>query len=337
MGMSRQAFGAEFGEEFRAEFGAGNQEYDKDRRERREYGGKCRACGVIIEPVSTIYQYPSPETTDPEGRIISAIADEGLCGMLVEITGEQEQGFLPIKTFYGYTGYISPRDIAPLGSQQGWEWENADLWVVDGFCVDVVSLPMVQGLRLISLFRGSILEVLNWESSETGWAKVRLPDKREGYIRNQYLRKKLFSQRGALGGVLSQIEIADEGQFRQDLVETARSFLGVQYRWGGRSTAGIDCSGLTSASYLLNGILIFRDARLREGYPVHEIDPKNKKPGDLLYFPGHIAMYLGDEMYIHSTGKIGSGGVVINSLCPESPLYRQDLADRLYAVGSVFS
>ena len=47
-------------------------------------------------------------------------------------------------------------------------------------------------------------------------------------------------------------------------------------------------------------------------------------------------MYVGDGMYIHSTGKIGSGGVVYNSLCPGSPLYRQDLADSLYAVGSIF-
>ena len=40
--------------------------------------------------------------------------------------------------------------------------------------------------------------------------------------------------------------------------------------------------------------------------------------GDLLYFPGHIAMYIGDGKYIHSTGKAGSGGVVINSLNPVS-------------------
>lgn len=293
-------------------------------------------CGVITKALSTIYEQPCVEMTS-DGKNISAISDEGLCGMLLEITGKQESGFVPVKTFYGYTGYISCQDISFLDPEEAGKWEDANLWVIDGFCVDVVSLPKVQGIRLISLFRGSLLEVLAWDCEEKGWAKVRLPDGRVGYVRNQYLRKKLFSQRGALGEAVSQISVSDEAQFRKSVVETARSYLGVQYRWGGRSTAGIDCSGLTSASYMLNGVLTYRDAKIMEGYPVHEISKDAKKPGDLLYFPGHIAMYIGDGMYIHSTGKVGSSGVVINSLNSESPLYREDLAEKLYAVGSIFS
>ncbi|MFR2484475.1 MAG: hypothetical protein ACLTAC_14040 [Hungatella sp.] len=47
-------------------------------------------------------------------------------------------------------------------------------------------------------------------------------------------------------------------------------------------------------------------------------------------------MYMGDGKYIHSTGKAGSGGVVINSLNPEDADFRADLAESLYAVGSIF-
>ena len=60
------------------------------------------------------------------------------------------------------------------------------------------------------------------------------------------------------------------------------------------------------------------------------------KPGDLLFFPGHVAMYLGDGRYIHSTAKNGSDGVVINSLDPEDPDYRADLDQGMTAVGSIF-
>ena len=89
-------------------------------------------------------------------------------------------------------------------------------------------------------------------------------------------------------------------------------------------------------SYLLNGIIIYRDAKIMEGFPIHEIDRKDMKPGDLMLFPGHVAMYMGDDRYIHSTGKAGDDGVVINSLNPNDPDYRADLPDKLTAVGSYF-
>ena len=87
---------------------------------------------------------------------------------------------------------------------------------------------------------------------------------------------------------------------------------------------------------LLCGVLIYRDARIVEGWPMHQIPFADKKRGDALYFPGHIALYLGEGRYIHSTGASASGGVVINSLDPADPLYREDLVKSLYAVGSVF-
>ena len=112
--------------------------------------------------------------------------------------------------------------------------------------------------------------------------------------------------------------------------------MGTEYRWGGKSGRGIDCSGLVSSAYMQCGVLIYRDAKIVEGWPMHEVAFENKKPGDALFFPGHVALYLGEGRYIHSTGAAASGGVVINSLEPSDPLYREDLVKCLYAVGSVF-
>ena len=165
---------------------------------------------------------------------------------------------------------------------------------------------------------------------------MKLADGRFGYIREQFLENKEFSQAGLWTETLPQKKIVDKEAFRRAVVETAKTYLGIQYRWGGRSTAGIDCSGLTSVSYMMNGILTWRDAKIVEGYPVREIAKYEMKMGDLLYFPGHIAMYMGDGRYIHSTGKAGSGGVVINSLNPEDADFRADLAESLYAAGSIF-
>ncbi len=38
-------------------------------------------------------------------------------------------------------------------------------------------------------------------------------------------------------------------------------------RWGGKAADGIDCSGVVFMSYLMNGVLIWRDAEIVEGYP----------------------------------------------------------------------
>ncbi len=292
--------------------------------------------GIVRKALSTIYEGAS-EQMESNGQILSGIADEAAHGMIVEITGGKEAGrFFPVRTFYNYTGYLPEEDILEVTREEAQAWEASDLRVVSGICVDVTSLPKVQGVCLISLFRGGMVQVLDWESETRGWARVRLADGRTGYMRNQYLMEKKFSQAGAWLVELPQAEIPDEEAFRRAVMETAKAYLGVQYRWGGKTTAGIDCSGLVSVSYMLNGILIYRDAKILEGFPLKEIPKENKKAGDLLFFPGHVAMYLGDGLYIHSTGRIGSGGVVYNSLNPDSPIYRQDLVDCMKAVGSIF-
>ncbi|MEG0565318.1 MAG: SH3 domain-containing C40 family peptidase [Hungatella sp.] len=291
--------------------------------------------GIINKPVATIYEIAQREKPQ-EGGLVSTIADEGLYGTAVVVTGEAELGFLPVKTFYGYTGYLPAEDINTVSEQELRAWEACDQMVISGFCVDITTLPKVQAVRLISLYRGALVRVVEFESQTSGWAKVMLVDGSAGYMRNQYLWKKEFSEAGVWTMKLPQKQIVEEEAFRVAVTDTAKTYLGISYRWGGRSTAGIDCSGLTSMSYLLNGILTYRDAKIVEGYPVHEIAKAAMKKGDLLYFPGHIAMYLGVGKYIHATGRIGSGGVVINSLCEGDADYRADLAAELYAVGSIF-
>lgn len=292
--------------------------------------------GILKKPVAAIWERPAETKENKSKTVISAIADEGLYGMGLAVTGEPVQGFYPVRTFYDYPGYGKGEDIEIVELAELMKWEQSGLMVTDGNYVDILSIPKVQGVRLLSLYRGSLVKVLAFDSEEEGWAMVELLDGRIGYMRNQYLRKKEFSQSGLWTNELPQKRIVDEAAFRKAVIRTAKQYLGTQYRWGGRSTAGIDCSGLTSESYLLNGILTYRDAKIEPGFPVHEIPKDEMLPGDLMYFPGHIAMYLGNGAYIHSTGKAGSSGVVINSLNPEAEDYRPDLAESWYASGSIF-
>jgi len=67
-----------------------------------------------------------------------------------------------------------------------------------------------------------------------------------------------------------------------------------------------------------------------------EIPFEDKQPGDLIFFKGHVAMYLGDNEFIHATAHPAAAGVVINSFDPASPAYRGDLLNKIIKTGSIF-
>ena len=140
----------------------------------------------------------------------------------------------------------------------------------------------------------------------------------------------------AVGETASGEISSDEAALRAAVVQTAKTYLGTQYRWSGKTPAGIDCSGLTFMSYFMNGVLIYRDANIVDGWPVHEIPAEQLQEGDMIFFPGHIAMYIGDGRFIHSTGYAKNFGCTINSLREGDPDYRADLPGIITKYGSVF-
>lgn len=291
--------------------------------------------GIFNRMYVCIYEFPCEEKCTRDGVKKSAISDEGLYGQGFEVIKRcvgSRGDFIRIKTDYGYEGYVRSGDV--LICEDWLENKKCKFMQVKKSVADILSAPFVSAVRLMSVTRGAVLIGCGETSAshlDCDYVCVRLYDGRTGYIKKSYLEPYAapLDEKG--------ISRLDEDSFREKLVQTAKSYLGTQYRWGGKTPLGIDCSGLTSMAYMLNGVYIYRDAGLVPGFAVKEIPYECMKKGDLIYFPGHIAMYIGDGEYIHSTARAGSDGVVINSLERKNARYREDLAQSICAVGSIFS
>lgn len=83
-------------------------------------------------------------------------------------------------------------------------------------------------------------------------------------------------------------------------VAFAQAQLGRPYCWGGNGPRCFDCSGLTRAAWMAAGRVLPRtsEEQLAAGVPVGAMD---LEPGDILWRPGHVGLYVGQGLVIAAT------------------------------------
>ena len=76
----------------------------------------------------------------------------------------------------------------------------------------------------------------------------------------------------------------NNSQVAQKVIDTARSFVGSKYRWGGSSpTTGFDCSGLIQYAFKTAGVNLPRTAA-QQGKVGQSVDIQQAQPGDMIWF-----------------------------------------------------
>jgi cell wall-associated NlpC family hydrolase len=88
-----------------------------------------------------------------------------------------------------------------------------------------------------------------------------------------------------------------------DFVAVTEQFLGTPYLWGGKSSFGIDCSGLVQVSLNAAGIGCPRDSDMQQdglGKALDRNEAKKLKRGDLIFWKGHVAIARDADTIVHA-------------------------------------
>lgn len=236
---------------------------------------------------------------------------------------KKQRGFYLVRTPDNYLAWIDAGGVKPMTKADFDKWQIATKVVFTGDYGHAFQTPSTNGQRVSDLVSGNILQLL---TTEKDFYKIAYPDGREGYLPKTQ-------------AVLYEQWVKRANPNAEQILTSAKAFLGLPYLWGGTSAKGVDCSGFTKSAYYLNGIIIPRDASQQAlvGLPIDVMENdyisvekclKNLKPGDLLFFAAskrrgvvggrvtHTAIYMGGGEFIQAAGM-----VKINSLVPTAENY----------------
>jgi hypothetical protein len=88
----------------------------------------------------------------------------------------------------------------------------------------------------------------------------------------------------------------------KDVFKDIKIFKDIKYKWGGKTFKGIDCSALVQLCLNFNNKFCPRDTDQQVNFFKKNINLKNIKGNDIIYWKGHVAIALPGKKLIHAYG-----------------------------------
>jgi cell wall-associated NlpC family hydrolase len=102
------------------------------------------------------------------------------------------------------------------------------------------------------------------------------------------------------GAFVPKRHLAPITNVEPDFVAVAERFVGTPYLWGGKSSLGVDCSGLVQVALTACGIKCPRDSDMQESALGKSASLAGLQSGDLIFWKGHVAIARGRNSMIHA-------------------------------------
>ena len=300
----------------------------------------CQEKRWAVVELSSIYMRQLPDYE-------SALETQELMGTIVEITGEKGY-WREIVSPQPYMAWATEKGLVEMNQKQIEEYKAAPKVLFTALYGHIYCKPSAASATICDLVGGDILRFVRTKGA---WTEVMLPSGKTGWAKSEFLKENTGFISIAKGEGTAD-SISDKKV--EEIIAEAQKLLGVPYLWGGMTAKGVDCSGLVRISYLMNGILLPRNASQQifcgdkvpmeidtrfwdeEARKAHEFSAemqrrvKNLKRGDLVFFgtPAsaergqrvtHVGIYIGNNHIIHSSHMVR-----INSLLPTDSDYYEN-------------
>lgn len=251
-----------------------------------------------------------------EPKHSAELATQSLLGTPLRVHKKRGEWYL-VQTPDDYFGWLDEGGLITMNEETYIHWRNSPKVIYTADFGFAYKTDRHMGAVVSDLTSGNLLL---FRSESRGSVLAAFPDGRTAHIPSEKVER------------LDQW-LASRQPDSTRILQTAQSFLGRPYLWGGTSGKGVDCSGFTKMVYYMNGLLLARDAsqQVHTGKLI-ETDTtfSNLLPGDLLFFGQkasegqrerirHVAIYMGDGKVIHATGQ-----VKIQSLRRGDPDFAED-------------
>ncbi len=253
----------------------------------------------------------------------SALETQELMGTVVEIVGEKSY-WREVITPQPYRAWCTEKGLIEMSENEIKEYKAAPKVLFTGLYGHVYVSPSLKSETICDLVGGDILRFIRKKGA---WTEILLPSGKKGFVPSKKVRPH-HGFTSIAQGEGSAESVGDD--LMEKIIASAEELLGVPYLWGGMSSKGVDCSGLVRISYLMNGILLPRNASQMINCG-DKVELNELQRGDLVFFGTaasengakprvtHVGIYLGNNRIIHSSHLVR-----INSLNPVDEDYYEN-------------